>query len=308
MYNADYSLQYDFNSYPLTFARVYGIMELTLMRGESMIELQQLRQLIAIEKAGTISKAAEETFLTQSALSRSMQRLESDLGVTIFARKKNRVELNENGKLAVSFAKKLLSDFDYYIDSVKAFDKSRKTISVGCCAPAPVWLLVPKLSTEFPEKTVTGEIKNGETLIKGLLDETYQIIITAEPNNLPECVTREFCKERLYLCVPHNHKLAKKESVSYSDLDGISMLLYEQLGTWNKIRDFLPNTRFIVQTDRNAFNDLIAESTLPVFTTNVTVKLFGAPQGRVALPVDEAGAVGTFYISALKKNKDLIPR
>ncbi len=46
-----------------------------------MIELNQLEQLIYIAENKTISKAAKELLISQPALSRSMQRLESDLGV-----------------------------------------------------------------------------------------------------------------------------------------------------------------------------------------------------------------------------------
>ena len=50
-----------------------------------MIELNQLEQLIYIAENKTISKAAKELLISQPALSRSMQRLESDLGVELFS-------------------------------------------------------------------------------------------------------------------------------------------------------------------------------------------------------------------------------
>ena len=49
-----------------------------------MIEFNQLEQLVCIAKNKTISKAAQELLISQPALSRSMQRLESDLGVELF--------------------------------------------------------------------------------------------------------------------------------------------------------------------------------------------------------------------------------
>ena len=50
---------------------------------------------------GTISAAAEKLHLTQPSLSRSMKRLETDLGQELFDRTRNHVELNEAGRLAV---------------------------------------------------------------------------------------------------------------------------------------------------------------------------------------------------------------
>ena len=51
-----------------------------------MLELYQLVQLLAIAECGTISKAAEQLHLSQPALSRSMQKLEEELQVTLFDR------------------------------------------------------------------------------------------------------------------------------------------------------------------------------------------------------------------------------
>ena len=55
-----------------------------------MLEIMQPEQLIAIAKNRTISKAAEELNLSQPALSRSIQKLERALGVTLFERQKTR--------------------------------------------------------------------------------------------------------------------------------------------------------------------------------------------------------------------------
>ena len=55
-----------------------------------MIELEQLKQLIAFAKHGTLSKASENLYISQPALSRSIQKLEKTLGVELFDRKKIR--------------------------------------------------------------------------------------------------------------------------------------------------------------------------------------------------------------------------
>ena len=58
-----------------------------------MFELYQLTQLIAIAECGTMSGAAGQLHLSQPALSRSMQKLEEELQVTLFDRKKNKIAL-----------------------------------------------------------------------------------------------------------------------------------------------------------------------------------------------------------------------
>lgn len=53
-----------------------------------MIELYELRQFAAFASAGTLLEAAEVLHLSQPALSRNMKKLEEDLGIPLFIRKK----------------------------------------------------------------------------------------------------------------------------------------------------------------------------------------------------------------------------
>ena len=63
-----------------------------------MIEIHLFEQLVAFASCGTLSAAAEQLHISQPALSRSMQRLEDELGVKLFDRQKSRLTLNENGE------------------------------------------------------------------------------------------------------------------------------------------------------------------------------------------------------------------
>ena len=53
-------------------------------RSDTMIEFNQLKHLVAIAKNKTISKAAEELLISQPGLTKSMQRLEEDLGCLLY--------------------------------------------------------------------------------------------------------------------------------------------------------------------------------------------------------------------------------
>ena len=104
-----------------------------------MLELYQLVQLLAVAECGTISGAAERLHLSQPALSRSMQKLEDHLQVTLFDRQKNKITLNPNGELAVEQARRVVRQAQDLVEQVRAFDRSQRTISIGSCAPAPLW-------------------------------------------------------------------------------------------------------------------------------------------------------------------------
>lgn len=111
-----------------------------------MIELYELRQFVAFADAGTLSEAAEILHLSQPALSRNMKKLEEDLGITLFERKKNKLDLNQNGIYVLGLAKKLLEEADSFTAKARDFDRRNRTISLGTCAPAPVWTLAPLIA------------------------------------------------------------------------------------------------------------------------------------------------------------------
>ena len=111
-----------------------------------MLEICQLQQLLSVAEYGTLSAAAEAIHLSQPSLSRSMKKIEEDLRVTLFDRQKNKITLNENGKLAVECARKVLDQLQQMESQVRSFDRSRRTILVGSCAPAPLWTIIPALS------------------------------------------------------------------------------------------------------------------------------------------------------------------
>src|SRR5699024_1518405 len=108
-----------------------------------MIELYELRQFAAFASAGTLLEAAEILHLSQPALSRNMKKLEDELGIPLFIRRKNRLELNENGKYVLTLTKELLADADALVEKAQAYDRKNRTISFGVCSPAPSWLISP---------------------------------------------------------------------------------------------------------------------------------------------------------------------
>ncbi len=195
-----------------------------------MFELYQLAQLIAFAECGTLAGAAEQLHLSQPALSRSMQRLEAEMEVSLFKRQKNKIKLNDNGKLAVECAQKIVWQAQEMIRSVQDFDRKQRTILVGSCAPAPLWDILPALYNLYPDLTVSSELRENELLIKGLKDGTYQMIILPFEVNEEGTVCRKFGEEHLFFSHPPAHPLSGSSSLCLQDLNGETMLLRSNIG------------------------------------------------------------------------------
>lgn len=269
-----------------------------------MPDIYQLEHLLSIAEHGTLSKAAEELHLSQSALSRSMQKLESELQVTLFERRKNKVELNQNGELAVECAKKVIVQMQDMIEKVRTFDRNSRTIAVGSCAPAPLLDAVPALSDAYPEMTILSEMKEQAKLLQGLKDGIYQIIITSFPVNEADISCRTYGEEQLFFSLPPGHALSGEKGLHFADLDGENMLLYTKIGFWHNIPvSKMPSTNFFLQDDDYVFRELVNASALPSFTTDLIFKRYGKPSNRIIIPILDDEAHVYYYLSCLSKEK-----
>ena len=272
-----------------------------------MIELYQLEHLLAIAAHGTMKKAAEELPLSQSALSRSIQRLEEELKVTLFHRQKNRVTMNPNGELAVEYARKVLAQMDELVAHVRAFDRSRHTISVGSCAPAPLWDISPLLSALYPDMTIACDLKEPDQLRQGLSDGTYQIIVLPFKIQAPDFFTQEYGTERLFFSLPPGHPMSDREELYFGDLDGETMLLYSHIGFWHQLHmSKMPSTRFLMQDERFTFNELVKSSALPSFISDIVIKREGMPPNRAVIPIADPEATVTYYCMCRREDQKVL--
>ncbi|MBQ8967268.1 LysR family transcriptional regulator [Ruminococcus sp.] len=261
-----------------------------------MIEIYMLIQLVAIADCGTMSGAAEKLHLSQPALSRTVNKLEDIIGVKLFDRSKNKVGLNDNGRLAVELARKVIAENEELIERVRAFDMSSRTISVCSCAPAPLWTVVPLLSELFPDMKISSEMKYHDDFLTELEKDSCQLLITPFEVNEADIVCRLLFTEQLYLSVPPAHPLAGYAEVHFSDLDGETMLLFSDLGLWHDVhRKYTPETRYIVQSEYEALGELIKASALPSFSSSITMGMQGQDNNRVNIPIADEAAKATFY-------------
>ena len=259
------------------------------------MELYQLEELAALAEYGSISKAAESVGVSQPAMSRSMKLLEADIGVPIFQRTSNTIELKDTGRLAASKAAEITVIVRKAIEEIREFDRRKKMILVGSVAPAPLWSVISMLSSIETEKTIAGEMKERKILEDGLRGGTYRYVITREPLSIEGFATVRLGEENLMFLLSSNHRFAERKSLSFSDLDGENMLLYENIGSWSGLPERkMPSSRFLIQNDRDAFEELVMKSTIPSFTTD----LLSAPiEGKIAIPISDAEAHEEFYIS-----------
>lgn len=270
-----------------------------------MIEIYLLEQLDAFAHCGTLSAASEELHISQPALTRSMKKLEEELDVPLFDRRKNRLFLNENGKLAAKQAALVLSEDRELVRKVQAFDRSQRTIALGCCAPVPSYELTPRLQQLYPDMTISSEIYPDEKLKNGLQNGTYQLVVLHEDPKDDSLFVRVCGHESLSISVPPAHPLAAFDKVSFADLDDVPMLQYSKVGFWYELTtQKIPHPHLLLQEDRQTFNEIADSSALPTFFSDY----FNSYEqrdvsARKIIPLTDPEASVTYYLVCKKENE-----
>lgn len=273
-----------------------------------MLVLSELEQLVTFARCGTLCKAAELLHTSQPTLTRTMRHVEEAFGVSLFSRGKNRIELNETGRIAVEYAERLLLEEQKAIQAVQDYDRSLHTILVKTCAPAPLWTLLPALSHRFPEKTISSQIADTEGIIRDVAAGKCDIGIL--PDTCPDetLVDQRYIKECLSVDVPDGHALSGQSRLTFEQLNGFNCLLKDRIGFWTElVQDQMPASRFLIQTDAFAFDELVKNSTLLSFSTNLSEQQKGFLNNRKAIPLQDEMAQVQYHLICQPKNRWLLP-
>ncbi len=264
-----------------------------------MIETYLLEQFAAFARCGTLLKASEELHITQPTLSRSMKKLEEELGVSIFHRENSKLSLNETGKVAAEYAEKALQANQDLIDHVLAYDRSLRTVSIGSSSPFPINELMPALQEYLSEKTILTElVDTDELLLTGLKNRRYDLVIL---HSLPEDKTlycQRYMDEQICLTVDENHPFAQKKSISFAEMLGMRILVSGKIGFWMDIcKKHLSEEDLLVQRGLEALGELIEASTLPFFNSDRMIEMGVQIPGRVSVPISDEDAHATYWVA-----------
>lgn len=193
------------------------------------MELDQLRHFVAVAKHRSFTRAATECHLSQPALSRSVQRLEVDLGGPLFERIKGRVSLTQAGLALWPRAQEILA-ITLDIRRILKDDGTTGLIRIGAIPTIAPYLL-PGLIQSFVRRFPGARIQVREDVTARLLDdlEDGQLDVALMARPLPGCALRiqDIYQEELFLILPRGHVLVDRDSIGIADLSGHPMILLE---------------------------------------------------------------------------------
>lgn len=196
------------------------------------MDINRLNEFIVLATHLNYSKAANQLFLTQPALSRHIHDLEQTLGVKLFIRDTHNVYLTSVGELFFSEAKDIVDRYNHALQVVRdAISDTTGKLSIGFLGAA-VQPFLGKFTMQFhvqhPEIKLSMESSDLDPLIQDLNEDKIDICFVTHVDNkyLPGLHSKTILKDQLIIVVSPTHPLAEKEFVTLEDLSGIPMIAF----------------------------------------------------------------------------------
>lgn len=196
----------------------------------------QLETFIRVADAGSFNKAAEQSYITPTAVIKQINLLEESLGIKLFERSHRGLILTKAGKSLYQDAKYVIQ---YCRDSVtrakNAMQADSNVIRIGTSPMTPAQLLMqlwPKIQERCPDikfqiipfentpenaREILTNLGKNIDVVGGIFDETML--------NLRGCAGTELTRKVFCCEVSINHRLAEKDKLVIQDLYGENLLL-----------------------------------------------------------------------------------
>ena len=277
--------------------------------------LTQLRYVVAVAEAGSISAAAARLFISQPSLSKSVGELEAEMGVRIFERSARGVRETEEGTRFLSYARQVVEQADLLESQYLHGTPPRRVFAVSSQHYAFVVNAFVELVRELGREKYEFSLREGTTA--GIIDDVRTqrselgVIYRSHFNRevIAGAVSRAELKfEPLFTARPHvfvsrRSPLAGRESVTLEDLAPFPRLTYDQ-GAQNSFffsEEPHPTEavdKQIVVTDRaTLFNLLIGLDGYTISSGILSSDLNGDDIVAVPLESDEEMEVGYLHLA-----------
>lgn len=186
------------------------------------MDINQLRDFVAVSNCGSFSQAAVKCRVAQPSLSKAVQRLEAEVGEKLFIRLKRRTVLTPAGEIALKRATRILNEFEELRREVgDTHGLRRGSVNLGVLPTIAPYFL-PRVISRFTEACPGLEIVVHEDMTVNLLRMIdvceLDLGIMSLPISNDGFEKEVLFTEELLLAVPAKHPLAVQERVSVSDL------------------------------------------------------------------------------------------
>ena len=194
--------------------------------------LQQLEYIVALDRYGNFAKAAFACDVTQPTLSAMIQKLEAELGLKIFDRRRQPVVVTRDGRAVIAQAREVLHQAQRLRQIVDEETESlHSTFVIGVLPTITPYLIphfFPQLMNAHPEMDVRIVEMKTATMKKALVEGEIDAGIASRVDGLDNYDCHELYSERFMAYVAQGDPLEAKERIKTSDLTGAYLWLLDE--------------------------------------------------------------------------------
>lgn len=194
------------------------------------MEIRHLKLVEAISKMGSLTKAANELYLTQSALSHQLKEIENQLGTQLFKRINKKMVFTEAGSKVLKSARIILNEIQNTEKEIRSLAEGETGIIriTTECYTSYHWL--PKamsiFNKKFPNIEISIEADATKRPIPALFEGKIDIGIVSNKSVEQTISYVPLFKDKLYLLVNKNNPLSTKRFIIPDDLKTETLLSY----------------------------------------------------------------------------------
>jgi LysR family transcriptional regulator, transcriptional activator of the cysJI operon len=228
---------------------------------------------------GSISQAARLSFVSQPAVTRQIQQLESYYDTLLFDRAEGKLIVTETGKMLYPFAKAIVNDFNHSKEVIqRATGEFHANLRVGASLTIGEYLL-PSLLGRFkkqsPEINVTLTIKNTPSILENLSNDVIDLAMVEGIVENNDFIIEKFADDELVLVYPSDHPWRDRNEINIEELANERMI-------W---RESISGTRLIVENMLRKYGVLDKiESYMEISSTQAIKSAVEAGLGISVLP------------------------
>lgn len=184
------------------------------------MELTQLKYFQAMAKCHHFTQAAEEMAISQSALSRSIQKLEQELGVALFERHGRTSELTEAGQKFLFHVDRVIRELALAEQEIQIDNGGEGVVHLSflhSLGDTFLPLILRQFHARYPHIDVKLYQQNSSLLSEQLANGETDICLCSTMNE-PDTAWMYLWSEEMFLVVPEDHPLAQKSRVNLREV------------------------------------------------------------------------------------------
>jgi DNA-binding transcriptional LysR family regulator len=206
------------------------------------IDFDGIQAFVVIAELGGFNKAADQLHITQTALTRRIQKLESYLGLRLIDRTTRHVELTAIGRKFLPQARAIVNEMTSAVGNLKDMSQNAKGSFTLSCIPSLTVSMVPQLIRQYVNTYPDNRIRIIDSISsevrKAVINHHAEIGIALQGEKHPDLIETFLFDDPLVFICRDTHPLKDRKSVSWSDMRDAGLIVVSNFTATRVLMDY----------------------------------------------------------------------